>query len=65
MEQAIAWANVDPDLYRQTTSLGLNELNDVRLSYWACLLIVWNKPFTEPTLIQIYIAIWRHSVSMS
>ena len=26
MQQAITWANVDPDLCRQMASLGLNEL---------------------------------------
>ena len=27
MQQAITWANVDPDLCRQMASLGLNVLN--------------------------------------
>ena len=28
-QQAITWANVDPDLRRHMASLGLNELTDV------------------------------------
>ena len=39
MQQAITWANVDPDLCHQMASLGLNELNklqwcDYMIEYW-------------------------------
>ena len=38
MQQAIAWANVDPDLCRQKASLGINELMQdvlIRAMKWA------------------------------
>ena len=45
-QQAISWANVDPDLCRQIASLGLNELIKLHQSLLFCVipkLVVWQS----------------------